>query len=228
MELLTISPARSIFSNALNFCRRNAPLVRSPWRYCPRNAGGPRLAPRHATSPHIGISRSRASFLNNELRGSEHDPRNERERARIQQEMEDESGHGTLPITTQSPRSSATGPTPLLKLGGKVTARCPKFKQRYLSGAGEGSSACRRALYQMLNTSNVTRPMPVNSTASATESYSSQCQYVSTMSIRCSNANFFLGQRILDGHATSICDADHRMLLCEVGVDGLAPVPTRR
>jgi hypothetical protein len=109
MELLTISPARSIFSNALNFCRRNAPLVRSPWRYCPRNAGGPRLAPRHATSPHIGISRSRASFLNNELRGSEHDPRNERERARIQQEMEDESGHGTLPITTQSPRSSATG-----------------------------------------------------------------------------------------------------------------------
>jgi hypothetical protein len=40
----------------------------------------------------------------------------------------------------------------------------------------------------MLNTSNATSPIPVNSVASATESYSSQCQYVSTMSIRCSNA----------------------------------------
>jgi hypothetical protein len=84
---------------------------------------------------------SRASFLNNELRGSEHNPRNERERARIQQEMEDESGRGTLPITTQSPRSSATGPTPLLKLGGKVTAGCPKFKQRYLGGAARLAGA---------------------------------------------------------------------------------------
>jgi hypothetical protein len=50
--------------------------------------------------------------------------------------MEDESGHGTLPITTQSPRSSAAGVTPLLKLGGKATARCPKFKQRYPRGGG--------------------------------------------------------------------------------------------
>ena len=40
----------------------------------------------------------------------------------------------------------------------------------------------------MLNTSNATRPIPVNSVASATESYSSQCQYVSTMSIRCTAA----------------------------------------
>ena len=108
--------------------------MRGAFKTAPITRGGPRLAPRHATSPHIGISRSRASFLNNELRGSEHDPHNERERARIQQEMEDESGHGTLPITTQSPRSSAAGLTPLLKLGGKVTARCPKFKQRYPRG----------------------------------------------------------------------------------------------
>ena len=62
------------------------------------------------------------------------------------------------PLLLRAPRSSVAGLTTLLKLGGKVTARCPKFKQRYLSGAGEGSSACRRALYQMPNTSNVTRP----------------------------------------------------------------------
>ena len=55
--------------------------------------------------------------------------------------MEDESGHGTLPITTQSPRASAAGLTPLLKLGGKVTARCPKFKQRYPSGGLLGLQA---------------------------------------------------------------------------------------
>ena len=48
---------------------------------------------------------------------------------------------------SEPPLSSATGPTPLLKLGGKVTVRCPKFKRRYLSGAGEGSSALQaRAL----------------------------------------------------------------------------------
>jgi hypothetical protein len=34
-------PARSIFSNALNFCRSAiAALVRSPWRYCPFRAPG--------------------------------------------------------------------------------------------------------------------------------------------------------------------------------------------
>ena len=40
-----ISPARSIFSNALNFCRSAiAALVRSPWRYCPfRSPAGPPL-----------------------------------------------------------------------------------------------------------------------------------------------------------------------------------------
>jgi hypothetical protein len=66
---------------------------------------GARLAPHHAPrdfTSHLGISRPRACFLNNKLRGSYNDPRNERERARIQQDMEDESGHGTLPITTQS------------------------------------------------------------------------------------------------------------------------------
>jgi hypothetical protein len=40
-----VRPARSIFSNALNFCRSAiAALVRSPWRYCPlRSPGGPPL-----------------------------------------------------------------------------------------------------------------------------------------------------------------------------------------
>jgi hypothetical protein len=40
-----VKPARSIFSNALNFCRSAiAALVRSPWRYWPfRSPGGPPL-----------------------------------------------------------------------------------------------------------------------------------------------------------------------------------------
>jgi hypothetical protein len=56
----------------------------------------------------------------------------------------------------------------------------------------------------MLNTSNATRPIPVHSVASATESYSSQCQYVSTMSIRCSNA-IFLRSAENDGQTNRIC-----------------------
>jgi hypothetical protein len=36
-----VRPARSIFSNALNFCRSAiAPFVRSPWRYCPFHLPG--------------------------------------------------------------------------------------------------------------------------------------------------------------------------------------------
>jgi hypothetical protein len=54
-----------------------------------------------------------------------------------------------------------------------------------------GGSRLFRALH-MLNTSNVTSPMPPNSAASATESYSSQCQYVSTISFPCYH-HFFLG-----------------------------------
>jgi len=38
------------------------------------------------------------ALLNYELRGSDHNPRNERECARIQQDMKNESGYGTLPI----------------------------------------------------------------------------------------------------------------------------------
>src|SRR5262252_5375192 len=43
--LVQVRPARSILSNALNFCRSAiAALVRSPWRYCPfRLPGGPPL-----------------------------------------------------------------------------------------------------------------------------------------------------------------------------------------
>ncbi len=120
-----------------------------------RNAGGPRLAPRNATSPHIGISRSRATFLNNELRSSEHDPRNERERARIQQEMEDESGHGTLPITTQSPRSSAAGLTPLLKFS--VSRRdkrvTPHARQKGLRASASTSVRVQRMSRRSLSLS---------------------------------------------------------------------------
>ena len=54
-----------------------------------------------------------------------------------------------------------------------------------------GGSRLFRALH-VLNTSNVTSPMPPNSAASATESYSSQCQYVSTISFPCYH-HFFLG-----------------------------------
>jgi hypothetical protein len=46
--------------------------------------GGARLAPR---------------VLNKEGSGSDYDPGNECEHARKQQNFEDESGHGTLPIT---------------------------------------------------------------------------------------------------------------------------------
>jgi hypothetical protein len=56
----------------------------------------------------------------------------------------------------------------------------------------------------MLNTRNATRPIPVNRVASATESYSSQCQYVSTLSIRCSNAIFLEEWRMMGRRTGSV------------------------
>jgi hypothetical protein len=92
------------------------------------------------------------------------------------------------PFTTQGPPSSAARLTPLLKLGGKVAARCPNLS----SGIPVGL-VCKRALYQMLNASNVTRVMPPNSTASVTESYSSQYRYGCMMPPTATP--FFLGKR---------------------------------
>ena len=63
----------------------------------------------------------------------------------------------------------------------------------------------QRAFYEMLNTSNATRPMPVNSAASATESYSSQCQYVSMMTPTVTP--FLDGVREYVGRLTLICEA---------------------
>jgi hypothetical protein len=46
------------------------------------------------------------ALLNKEVRGSNHDPRHERERARKQKNVDDESSHSTLPIT-QAPSHAA-------------------------------------------------------------------------------------------------------------------------
>jgi hypothetical protein len=125
-----------------------------------------------------------ASTSNKEVRGGKHDPRYEHKYARKKHNVDDDLCHGTLPTHPRPHRWLR----PLLKLGGMVTAGYPKFGQRLSMRSG---SRLFRALH-MLNTSNVTSPMPPNSAASATESYSSQCQYVSTISFPCYH-HFFLG-----------------------------------
>src|ERR1700675_4347136 len=48
------------------------------------------------------------NFLNNELRGGDHDPRDERESATSQQNVDDD-GHGTLPIHKAPSHAAALG-----------------------------------------------------------------------------------------------------------------------
>jgi hypothetical protein len=62
-------------------------------------------------------------LLDNELRGSDHDPRDESECARIHQDVKDESDHCGAPHTQAQAPNLVAALRPLLKHGGKVTAR---------------------------------------------------------------------------------------------------------
>jgi hypothetical protein len=83
--------------------------------------------------------------------------------------------HGTPPRTHAPLSRNGADGTP--EAWRKGDGGLPKLS----SGIPVGAPACKRALYQMLSASNVTRPMPPNSAARATESYSSQYRCVCMM-----------------------------------------------
>jgi hypothetical protein len=86
-----------------------------------RRQSAPCAAPESIALRGAGLSACPALISNKEVRGGNYDPRYKHEHARKQHNVDGEAGHCTLPILRTS---RAAGITPLLKVGGKVTAGC--------------------------------------------------------------------------------------------------------
>jgi hypothetical protein len=96
------------FLDAAGEANRRPGLIEEPWRALPHRVRA--------------LFNRSGNLSQKEFRGRYYDPRDDSERARKQQKVDNEPGHDTLPTLRPPPR--APGFRPLLQHGGKATAAC--------------------------------------------------------------------------------------------------------